>query len=42
MALRQRARVTMLWWRFFAGAWFDSGYMFQRRRIVEVPLSVHR
>ena len=42
MALRQRARVTMLWWSFFAGAWFDSGYMFQRRRAVEVPLSVHR
>ena len=40
MAHRQRARVTMLWWSFFAGAWFDSGYMFQRRRIVEVPISV--
>ena len=42
VAHRQRARVTMLWWSFFAGAWFDSGYMFQRPRTVEVPLSVHR
>ena len=32
----------MLRWCFWAGAWFDSGYMFQRRRTVEVPLSVHR
>ena len=32
--------MTMLRWCFWAGAWFDSGYMFQRT--VEVPLSVHR
>ena len=42
MAHRQRARVTMLRWCFWAGAWFDSGYMFQRRRTVEVLFSVHR
>ena len=42
MAHRQRSRVTMLRRCFWAGAWFDSGYMFQRRRTVEVPISVHR
>ena len=35
MAHRQRAMVTMLWWSFFAGAWFDSGYKFQRLRTAE-------
>ena len=30
MAHRQRARMTMLRWCFWAGAWFDSGYMFHR------------
>ena len=42
MAHRQRSRVTMLRRCFWAGAWFDSGYMFQRRRTVEGPVSVHR
>ena len=31
-------QVTMLRWCFWAGAWFDSGYMFQPRPSVEVPL----
>ena len=30
MTHRQWARVTMLRWCLWAGAWFDSGYMFQR------------
>ena len=42
MAHRQWAMVTWLRWCSWAGAWFDSGYMFQRRRTVEVPISVHR
>ena len=42
MAHRQRSRVTMLRRCFWSGAWFDSGIMFQRRRTVEVPISVHR
>ena len=42
MAHRQWAMVTLLQWCSWAGAWFDSGYKFQRRRTVEVPISVHR
>ena len=42
MAHRQRAMVTLLQWCSWAGAWFDSGYKFQRLRTVEVPLFVHR
>ena len=42
MAHRQWAMVTFLRWCSWAGAWFDSGYKFQRRRTVEVPLLVHR
>ena len=42
MAHRQWAMVMWLRWCSWAGAWFDSGYMFQRLRTVEVPLLVHR
>ena len=42
MAHRQRSRVTLLRRCFWSVAWFDSGIMFQRRRTVEVPISVHR